>query len=81
VIPGQGDGHAPNGKQKFRCQTGGRGSGENPTPNAYPEARREEIRHTYQEPGNPAPGARRKNSQTLAKSVFLLTTPHATDTL
>ncbi len=49
MIPGQGDGHAPNGKQKFRCHACGRGSGKNATPNAYPEARREEILHAYQE--------------------------------
>jgi transposase-like protein len=39
------DGHAPNGKQKYRCHGCGRRSRENPTPNAYPEARREEILH------------------------------------
>ncbi len=43
------DGHAPNGKQKYRCHGCGRRSRENPTPNAYPEARREEILHAYQE--------------------------------
>src|SRR5438093_13059717 len=43
------DGHAPTGKQKFRCHACGRRSRENPTPNAYPEARREEILHAYQE--------------------------------
>ena len=43
------DGHAPNGKQKYRCHACGRRSRENPTPNAYPEARREEILHAYQE--------------------------------
>src|SRR5713101_6814614 len=42
-------GHAPNGKQKYRCHTCGRGSRENPTPNAYLGARREEILHAYQE--------------------------------
>ena len=30
------DGHAPNGKQKYRCHACGRRSRENPTPNAYP---------------------------------------------
>jgi len=30
------DGHAPNGKQKYRCYACGRRSRENPTPNAYP---------------------------------------------
>src|SRR5947199_831152 len=43
------DGHAPNGKQKDRCHACGRRSRENPTPNAYPEARREEILHASQE--------------------------------
>ena len=43
------DGHAPNGKQKYRCHACGRRSRENPTPNAYSEARREEILHAYQE--------------------------------
>ncbi len=39
------DGHAPNGKQKYRCHICGRRSREPPTPNAYPQARREEILH------------------------------------
>jgi transposase-like protein len=43
------DGHAPNGKQKYRCHACGRRSRENPLPNAYPPARREEILHAYQE--------------------------------
>ena len=43
------NGHAPNGKQLYRCHACGRQSRENPTPNAYPEARREEILHAYQE--------------------------------
>ncbi len=43
------DGHAPNGKQKYRCRACGRRSRENPTPNIYPEARHEEIQHAYQE--------------------------------
>src|SRR5438874_5679824 len=42
------DGHAPNGKQKYRCHACGRRSREHPTPNAYPEARREEVLHAYQ---------------------------------
>ena len=46
---GERDGHAPNGKQKDRCHACGRRSRENPTPNAYPEARREEILHASQE--------------------------------
>ncbi len=36
-------------KQKYRCQGCGRRSRGNPTPNAYPEARREEILHASQE--------------------------------
>jgi transposase-like protein len=43
------DGHAPNRKQKYRCHACGRRSRENPTPNAYPEGRRQEILHAYQE--------------------------------
>ncbi len=43
------DGHAPNGKQKYRCHACGRRSRQNPTPNAYPEGRREEILYAYQE--------------------------------
>ena len=39
------NGHAPNGKQLYRCRSCGRQSRENPTPHAYPEARREEILH------------------------------------
>jgi transposase-like protein len=42
-------GRAPNGKQKYRCQACGRQSRDNPTPHAYPEARREEILHAYEE--------------------------------
>ena len=48
------DGHAPNGKQKYRCYAGGRRSRENPTPHAYPQARREEILHAYQQREPPA---------------------------
>jgi transposase-like protein len=43
------DGHAPNGKQKYRCHGCGRRSRENPTPNAYLPVRREEILYAYQE--------------------------------
>jgi transposase-like protein len=43
------DGSAPNRKQKYRCHACGRRSRENPTPNVYPESRREEILHAYQE--------------------------------
>jgi transposase-like protein len=43
------NGHASNGKQLYRCHACGRQSRENPTPHAYPESRREEILHAYQE--------------------------------
>jgi len=43
------NGHAPNGKQLYRCRACGRQSRENPTPHAYPTARHEEILHAYQE--------------------------------
>src|SRR5205823_3441644 len=43
------NGHAPNGKQLSLCRSCGRQSRENPTPHAYPEARREEILHASQE--------------------------------
>ena len=43
------NGHAPNGKQLYRCRSCGRQCRENPTPNAYPQARREEILSAYQE--------------------------------
>ena len=46
------DRHAPNGKQKYRCHTCKRRSRENPTPNMYPETRREESLHAYQERSN-----------------------------
>jgi transposase-like protein len=39
------DEHATGGKQNYRCHGCGRRSRENPTPNAYPQARREEILH------------------------------------
>ena len=48
------NGHAPNGKQLSRCRACGRQSRENPTPHAYPEARREEILHASQEREPPA---------------------------
>src|SRR6266567_3790436 len=41
------NGHAPNGKQLYRCRACGRQSRENPTPYVYPEARREEILHAF----------------------------------
>ena len=43
------NGHAPNGKQLYRCRTCGRQSRENPTPHASPQARRQEILHASQE--------------------------------
>ena len=43
------NGHAPNGKQLYRCRSCGRQCRKNPTPNAYPQARREEILSAYQE--------------------------------
>ena len=39
-------------KQKYRCHDCRRRSRENPAPNVYPEARREEILHAYQERGS-----------------------------
>ncbi len=42
-------GHAPKSKQLYRCRACGRQSRENPTPHAYPPARREEILHASQE--------------------------------
>src|SRR5918996_543338 len=46
------NGHAPTGKQKYRCRSCGRQSRENPTPHVTPEARREEIRRASQERGS-----------------------------
>src|SRR6266567_164590 len=43
------NGHASNGKQKYRCKSCKRQSRENPSPNGYPEERREEIMRAYQE--------------------------------
>jgi transposase-like protein len=43
------NGHAPNGKQKYSCRACKRQSRENPTPNVYPEERREEILRAYEE--------------------------------
>ena len=43
------NGHAPNGKHLSRCRACGRQSRENPTPHAYPQARRDEILHASQE--------------------------------
>jgi transposase-like protein len=43
------NGHAPNGKQIYRCRACQRQSREHPTPHAYPEDRRLEILRAYQE--------------------------------
>jgi len=43
------NGHAPHGKQKYRCKECKRQSRENPTPNVYSEERREEILRAYEE--------------------------------
>ena len=43
------NGHATGGKQLYRCRSCQRQSRENPTPHAYPQARREEILSAYQE--------------------------------
>lgn len=37
------NGRGANGKQRFKCHACGRQHRENPTPNCYPEERREEI--------------------------------------
>ena len=42
-------GHAPNGKQKYRCQACGRQSRQDPTPHAYAAAERETILRAYEE--------------------------------
>jgi transposase-like protein len=42
-------GHAPNGKQKYLCRACRRQSRNNPSSNAYPEERREEILRAYEE--------------------------------
>jgi transposase-like protein len=41
------NGHAPNGKQLYRCRACGWQSRGNPTPHVYPSTRREEILHAY----------------------------------
>ena len=43
------NGHASNGKQKYRCKSCKRQSRENPAENGYTEERREEIIRAYQE--------------------------------
>ena len=43
------NGHAPNGKQLYRCCSCGRQSRENPGSSAYSAERKEEILRAYQE--------------------------------
>jgi transposase-like protein len=43
------NGHASNGKQKYRCKSCKRQSRDNPATNGYSEERREEIMRAYQE--------------------------------
>ena len=43
------NGHASNGKQKYRCKSCNKQSRENPASNGYTEERREEILRSYQE--------------------------------
>jgi transposase-like protein len=43
------NGHAPNGKQKYRCRACGRQSRDTPTPHVTAQERREEILRAYQE--------------------------------
>jgi transposase-like protein len=43
------NGCAPNGKQKYRCKNCGKQSREQPSPNGYSEARKEEILRAYEE--------------------------------
>ena len=43
------NGHAPNGKQIYRCHGCQRQSRAHATPHAYPEERRQEILRAYQE--------------------------------
>lgn len=42
-------GYAPNGKQKYLCQSCGKQSRENPSSGKYSEERKEEILRAYQE--------------------------------
>jgi transposase-like protein len=37
------NGHAPNGKQRYKCRVCGKQSRENPSPNGYTDERRAEI--------------------------------------
>src|SRR5258708_12101857 len=43
------NGHASNGKQRYRCKSCKKQSRENPAKNGYTEERREEIIKSYQE--------------------------------
>lgn len=43
------NGHAANGKQRYRCRACGRQSRENPAPNGYTDERRAEILHALHE--------------------------------
>jgi transposase-like protein len=43
------NGHASNGKQRYRCKSCKKQSRENPAENGYTEERREEIIKSYQE--------------------------------
>ena len=43
------NGHASNGKQRYRCKWCKRPSREHPAPNGYTQERREEIIKAYQE--------------------------------
>jgi transposase-like protein len=66
------NGHAPNGKQLYLCRSCGRQSRENPTPHAYPEARREEILHASsrtQQPAWPHPHGSRVSRTTVSSWI------------
>lgn len=43
------NGHAPNGKQKYRCKDCGKSSREHPVAKGYSEKKKEEILKAYQE--------------------------------
>jgi transposase-like protein len=43
------NGHAANGKQRYKCRACGRLSRESPAPNGYPDQRRADILSAYQE--------------------------------
>jgi transposase-like protein len=43
------NGHAANGKQRYKCRACGRQSRQSPAPNGYSEQRRREILSAYQE--------------------------------